>query len=536
MKKIKYALTNTIKANIFVVLISLIMTSLVLVFELYIPYLVQEIIDKGIGTSDLNVVKRLVIFLIIIYIFKSIFSFYSDYSFNKLSYKLIEKIYIQAIDNFLNKSYKFFHKYENGDLIERLNEIWDIKELITIEFFHTFLSLLSAVAALILLLRINIIIGLIIVVVSIAYIIFFKVYTWKVRSKAENVLTESSNLTIKITEVIEGFKEIINNKIESFISDSFLKVVKNKIQVERLLIFYTRSRQELMTLFLMLVDVLVIYISSKSIISHELTIGNYFLITSYVSKTISPISQATSFFTNLNMIKISISRIDIFLSNDMLVNDNTGLAPEKIESIVVKDLNYSYDDSGLVLKNLSFNINQGLTLIKGDNGSGKSTLLNIIAGNISNYTGLFLVNTHEASSIILRKKSICVYQNPFVFNLSIKKNIILNKKFDENKYNKLLRKLQMNRIIDNERLLSDDPIHDNGATLSGGQIKIIAIARALYHDYPIVILDEPFANLDTYCELLLFEIISKLKNEKILIIAEHGNTLDNICDNSINVD
>lgn len=115
--------------------------------------------------------------------------------------------------------------------------------------------------------------------------------------------------------------------------------------------------------------------------------------------------------------------------------------------------------------------------------------------------------------------------------MPIMNNIILGEKLDINRYNEILLLLNFSEYFTKEQLETD--ITENGNSLSGGQIKLISLARALYRGSSVLIMDELCANLDKKAIDNIKALIIKLKETHILILVEHVDSLDHLADKVI---
>ena len=193
-----------------------------------------------------------------------------------------------------------------------------------------------------------------------------------------------------------------------------------------------------------------------------------------------------------------------------------------------------------VFDNFNVDIKKGeFVTIIGSNGAGKSTLLNLISGNISVDSGLILLDGKDVShkDEFKRAKQIGrVYQNPSLGvspNMTILENLSLadNKgkryglSFGINKkridyYKELLTKIDLGL---------ENKLYNKVTLLSGGQRQRISIARAFLKDAPIILMDEATASLDVDNESMIQESISKLiENKTVLIIAHRMRTVDGV--------
>ena len=187
-------------------------------------------------------------------------------------------------------------------------------------------------------------------------------------------------------------------------------------------------------------------------------------------------------------------------------------------NLIIKSLNFSYQ-SEEVFKDLNLNFNSGiLNLVSGPSGSGKTTLLNLIAGLEKPSSGLIMLDDDVQSSndkfIEPENRNIgFIFQDFALFpHLNIKQNI----EFSGNRNDELLNKLINKLSIANH--LSKYP-HE----LSGGQQQRVSIARALFSEPKILLIDEPISNQDKNNKTEIIEIISEFIKEKesICILVSH---------------
>ena len=205
--------------------------------------------------------------------------------------------------------------------------------------------------------------------------------------------------------------------------------------------------------------------------------------------------------------------------------------------IEIKNLSFEYLEKKKIFENLnySFNVNK-IYGIFGENGSGKTTLINLILGLLNPSKGE--INYFNDDKKILNKKIKFGYvpQNIVMIDSSIKSNIALE--YDEDKIDKenLQRCLNTSNLFDFIKELKDKEdtiVGENGAKLSGGQKQRIGIARSLFSDANILILDEPSSALDKGKEKELMEYIHKMKKDRIIIIISHNNEFRSHCDEII---
>ena len=193
-------------------------------------------------------------------------------------------------------------------------------------------------------------------------------------------------------------------------------------------------------------------------------------------------------------------------------------------NLIIKSLNFSYQSED-VFKDLNLNFSSGvLNLVSGPSGSGKTTLLNLIAGLEKPSSGLIMLDGNIQSSIDKfvepENRNIgFVFQDFALFpHLDVKQNIEFSGNRNKELFNTLIDKLSI------ENQLSKYP-HE----LSGGQQQRASIARAIYSEPKILLIDEPISNQDKNNKIEIIKIISDFtKDKEIVCILVSHEEINNI--------
>ncbi|XP_049919631.1 ATP-binding cassette sub-family C member 4-like [Epinephelus moara] len=214
--------------------------------------------------------------------------------------------------------------------------------------------------------------------------------------------------------------------------------------------------------------------------------------------------------------RVSIRRIQEFLLLEEITKSPAAVLQDekKDASVELQDL-VCYWDKNLdapTLQNLSLTLNSNkLLAVIGPVGAGKSSLLSTILGELPNEKGVLKVNGQLTYAA----------QQPWVFPGTIRSNILFGKEFSPQKYERVLRACALKRDME---LLPDGDltlIGDRGATLSGGQKARVNLARAVYQDADIYLLDDPLSAVDAEVGRHLFEqcICGMLKNKPRILVT-----------------
>lgn len=207
----------------------------------------------------------------------------------------------------------------------------------------------------------------------------------------------------------------------------------------------------------------------------------------------------------------------------------------EFHSLKLENLQFSYS-SVPVIKNISLEIESGTTIgFIGESGAGKSTLLDLILGLITPDSGDIKVNDNSILKDPNSWQRIIGYvsQNIYLTDDTLKNNIafgIPDKQIDTNRVNEAIQLAQLESFVNKSEFGIETIVGERGVKLSGGQKQRIGIARALYHNPSVLILDEATSSLDLNTESEVMDAINALHGQKtILIIAHRLSTLQS-CD------
>jgi len=212
------------------------------------------------------------------------------------------------------------------------------------------------------------------------------------------------------------------------------------------------------------------------------------------------------------------------------------------DNIALQNISYRYPGAkSNSLSNLSLVINKGESIgIVGKSGAGKSSLVDIILGllNPSN-GGVYIdgVNINEGLTSWQQKVGY-VQQNIFITDNSLRNNIAFGLKeeeIDSKLLENAINKANLRELVNNLPNGVNTFLGERGVRLSGGQKQRIGIARALYHNPPILVFDEATSALDSATELDIVNEIKSLKGSKTIIIVAHRPSTIQSCDKIIKI-
>lgn len=210
--------------------------------------------------------------------------------------------------------------------------------------------------------------------------------------------------------------------------------------------------------------------------------------------------------------------------------------------IEFRNVTFAYPNTDKkVLDNLSFKIAKNETIaLVGNNGEGKSTIINLLVRLFRPDEGEILlngVNINEFKEEELYKMFACIFQQVNIYPYTLGNNISMHETYDLERAKRAIEDVGLKERIEEEknayeRNMSHEVAKD-ALELSGGQEQKLAISRAVYKDSPILILDEPTANLDALAEHEIYSKLNDLREDRTSIYISHRLSSTKFCDRII---
>jgi len=263
-----------------------------------------------------------------------------------------------------------------------------------------------------------------------------------------------------------------------------------------------------------------------SLSSKIIDVGIIFVLYSYFSRLQDITGSLSKKYTQIIEIKSNVSRLlPLFETTASLFGSKAFIKDWKKINISDGYFEYPAEDKKVVLKNIQFEINsRDFIGIIGQSGAGKSTILKLLLGLYKLKSGIFEVDSKSYYQFSLRsilEKMSVILQDTELFNDSLLQNITMYKEVNLVKLKKAIEVSNLNEVIKDLPDGINTVIGEKGATLSGGQRQRIGIARAIYKDTPILLMDEATSNLDIKTEKKVIDSILKMTPRKTIIAVAH---------------
>lgn len=388
-------------------------------------------------------------------------------------------------------------------------------------------SILTLIAVAIVILKIDLLLGLMILLIQPIIMILSKKISQKtgLLKKEENkAIEEFQN---NINETLDLFGQIkASNKEQFFFDDSISKasnIQKTSNEFNYKSVAYERFS---FTIFLIAFEIFRA-VGLLLVAYSDLSLGLMFAMFGYIWFIMTPVQDILTIQYSYASASAAINRINKILDLEKEKNGTLKLdSKTKKVDISIQNLVFYYNEDKEVLKNISFNISSGEKVaIIGASGSGKTTIAHIISGFYSKNSGDIFYNNISIDNLnrqSLRENIFLVLQMPILFNNTLKFNITMgNVDISDVEIFKALKIAQLYETVENMPDGLNTIVGKHGIRLSGGQRQRLSIARMIIANPAVVIFDESTSALDVHTETKLFSDLEEFLKEKTLITIAH---------------
>lgn len=493
--------------------------------DLVLPLLTQATVDDGIQHRNINIVLTITLFQALVLIGNLISQNFVQYINSKLGLLLSKELTIKYFSKLLSLPLIFFDKKSSADLIQKLADQLRIKNFVVQLPTSVFLLTLNVIVFSGLLLYYNPMLFLIFIG-FIALQIAWNALFLKKRKDFDYIYYRTSSKIQNLTyESINGIQDI---KIANAIRQSIHTWEKYQEKYMRLGIKSTvleMGMSSVSSFIEGIKNITLTAICAILVINNHLTLGEMLAVGYVIGRLSTPLSGLLGLINQTQDANTSFERLSEVLDTDTSAKP---LLSHNDESIVFDDVSFKYagNASPYVIKNLSLSISKGeLVAVVGESGCGKTTLLKLMMGLYPPQNGQILLGGRDVAELNQDEwiaRCGVVMQNGYIFSDTLLYNITFsNDTKDLSLVDRVLDIVGLREFVNTLPSKLVTTIGASGIELSGGQKQRILIARALYRNPEILIMDEPTSSLDASNEARITNNIFEFQKGKTTIIAAH---------------
>ena len=393
------------------------------------------------------------------------------------------------------------------------NDVNMIENKVLRSIFGMIRFMLRAILSLIALFYIHYLLFVVSLILSII-LYFIPLLTKKMVSNAGNQVSEANKSYLnKINNMMKGIDVLKEFGGLNFYQDTFSQELL-KIKNSRVLLAKETSKVTFIIFLLNVISQLaVIFVTGLLILNKLILVGAILSTTDLAMKLFDSISAINQYLTIIHSSVQLLDKIDKFEAS----NDKTVEKPVLLtwNSVSISDLEFGYTTDRVLFSNVNLQLDKGKWyVLNGASGTGKSTLFKLLLQQLEPLKGKILIDGINMAQYNTDKLFSYLRQQGYMFDTSIKENILLGKDESDN-FKEIINQLD----IDLNKTIND---------LSGGEKQKIAIARLLVNPNPIILLDESFSSIEIASSKVILDNLSKLEDTMVIIITHRMQELEDI--------
>lgn len=557
-KDFKKAMANLIKyckPFLPVIIIAIILASASSICSIIGPNYLSDITDeitKGLmGTMDLNRIKDIALFLVVIYSLGLILGYAQSFIMVTVTNRFTKKMRKDISEKINKLPLKYFDRHSYGDILSRVtNDVDTIGQTLN----NSIGNLVSAVTLFLGSLLMMFITNWIMALTAVGTTIIGFVIMMVILSKSQKYFTaqqeELGNINGHIEEIYSGHNVVkAYNGIES--ADKKFDEINNRLfESARKSQFLSGLMNPIMSFIGNFGYVAVCVVGALLALNGHISFGVIVAFMVYIRLFTNPLTQIAQATTQLQSTAAASERVFEFLEEEEMTDESdkkAKLDPSKVKgNIEFENVKFSYDGEKEIIKGFSATAKAGQKIaIVGPTGAGKTTMINLlmkfyeINGGDIKIDG---ISTKDLTRENIHDLFIMVLQDTWLFSGTIKENIIYNK---ENVTDEQV--IQACKTVGLDHFIRSlpkgyDTMLSDADNLSAGQKQLMTIARGMIKDAPFLILDEATSSVDTRTEELVQKAMDKLtegrtsfiiahrlstiKNADLILVVKEGNIIE----------
>jgi len=497
--------------------------------QLIFPFLLQSIVDVGIGTKDIHYIT-VILFAQLMLVFSRISV---DFVRARLLWHISNLINLSILSDFWIKLFRlpmsFFDQQPTGNIMQRINDNRQIQTFLTGSAVNTFFSLLNFIVfAVVLMMLKGSLFGIFAagVFIYFLWIRFFLKYRRKLNNQIFKTAARENNATL---EIVQGMQEIKLQNIEQSKRWEWEKIQIALFRLNIKNLTLGQIQQSGAILINQSKDIFLTFAVAKLVISGDLTFGSMLAVQYIIGQLTGPIELFIGFLQAAQDAKISMERLNEIHLMDDEEKDDQAYKSNAITtgSIKIRHLSFGYPGTtAAVINGIDLDIPEGkTTAIVGVSGSGKTTLLRLLLKFYESYEGTINIGEEPLGTVnpsAWRKQCGAVLQDGFIFNDTIANNIALGCNIIDQ--GRLQAACNMANILSFVQSLPggfDTMIGSLGVGISQGQKQRILIARVIYKNSPYIFFDESTNALDANNEKTIVENLQPFFVGKTVVVVAH---------------
>lgn len=504
-----------------------------------VPDQIGRVIDLVNSMSPMDLLNWMTILVMIFWLFRNLFEYFQTYLMSDVSQRVIRDVKNIIYDKLLSLPMDFYSKNPTGKLMSRItNDAAIIRDCISTGLTDMLYQPIQLIVYIGLVFTVKMYFsiswGLIFISMILFPLVIYPVVKIGKRLKSISRQSQESmaDITTTLHETISGIRMVKAFSMERRESTRF----KNQNQQFYRLAMKSVKRVSVVSPITefagMFCIAIILWVAGKEIVSGALSAGAFVTFLASILSLMKPIKRLTNVYSINQQALAAASRIfEVLDTKDTVVEKaGAGEMPKFKDSVKFNNVSFGYDDK-MVLKDINLEVRAGeIAAFVGPSGVGKTTLVNLLPRFYDVTKGALTIdgiNIRDYTLKSLRAQISIVTQETILFNETVAYNIAYGN--DNPDMKNVIRAAE---IANAHSFIMKMPqgyetiVGERGFRLSGGEKQRLSIARAVFKNSPILILDEATSQLDTESEVLVQEAIDRMmKGRTVFAIAHRLSTI-----------
>ncbi len=497
-----------------------------LVLSLISPIFYMMLINDVMIDGKIHILLWVIVGNIGIYSIQSLVTVLNKITYNNLFIKTNLKLKQNILLKLSKLEYKDYSKYDIGDLKNRVeNDTVIFEKFLNSHCLDYLYAIISAVVIIAILIYMNWVLALFGITMIPFSFLFAKVMGKKAKKISNDYREKYGHYENFLHSSIQNWKEIKANNLVENMSEKFVgqwKALSRLFMKSQVFLYINRTFIAFKDFFIVRINLY--FIGGLLIINNQMSVGLLLVFMSYYDQLFEHISTITESILGLKNDEPLLKRIFEILDYQLREKKDVKILDNEI---VASNVCFRYDSSqAYVLKNLNFTVKHKEHIaIVGRSGCGKTTLSKLLLGMYEPEIGKILIGGYDMSEISMGsigQKISVVMQEPAMFNITIRENLMIAKKYaTQEDLDDACSRADILGFIQSLPEQYETIIGEKGIKLSGGQRQRLAIARTILLNSDIIIFDEATSSLDHNNEKAILESIKTLSKDKTIISIAH---------------
>ena len=502
----------------------------------HLPAFLNDIVNKINAKDSLPLLNLIVAVLVTAFLIKQTFEYIKTILMNEVGFRFLRDIRDALYKNMLSLSMGFFHKNPTGKLTSKI--LFDtavIRDALIEGLTDIFYQPIEIIVYLCLIIIVKVYfaipVGLLIMSIALTLIIIYPVVRIGrlVRKITRQTQEKVADINTTIFETITGISIVNAFSMQDYEVNKLKKQNHQYYKISMKSVERISLINPITELIALVCLVIVVWVGVRSVLRNNLSAGALFAFVGALVSLLKPLKRLSKVYATNQQALAAASRVFEIIDAKPMVFDRSGAVDlaDFRDSIVCENIHFGYDDDQEVLKNITIAIKKGeIAAFVGPSGAGKTTLVKLFPRFYDPQSGTIKidgVDIKDVSLNSLRGLIGMVTQDTILFNDTVAQNIAYGRDVKDHMDGVInaAKAANCHNFIMNMPQGYDTFIGERGFRVSGGEKQRLCIARAIFKNPPILILDEATSQLDTESELLVQEAIDRLMSGRTVLVIAH---------------